>query len=53
MQRLQELGPIDKLTPAQQNEVLGLLCRHGWEINQIVQMASDRALVRPEPEHSS
>jgi hypothetical protein len=44
MQRLQELGPIDKLTPAQQKEALGLLRHHGWEIDRIVQMAADRNL---------
>ena len=44
LQRLQELGPIDKLTPAQQTEALGFLRHHGWEINQIVQMAGDRHL---------
>ena len=44
MQRLQELGPIDKLTPEQQKEALGLLRHHGWEIDQIVRMAADRNL---------
>ena len=44
LQRLKELGPIDKLTPEQQKEALGLLRHHGWEINEIVQMAADRNL---------
>ena len=44
MQRLKELGPIDKLTPEQQKEALGLLRHHGWEIDEIVRMAADRNL---------
>jgi cytochrome c2 len=44
LQRLQELGPIEKLSPEQQKEALGLLRHHGWEINQIVQMAAERHL---------
>ena len=44
MQRLHELGPIDKLTPEQQKEALGFLRHHGWEINQIVEMSGDRDL---------
>lgn len=44
LQRLRELGPIDKLTPEQQREAIGLLRHHGWEIEQIVRMADDRHL---------
>lgn len=42
--RLKEMGPIEKLSPAEQKEALGLLRHHGWEIDQIVKMAGDRQL---------
>jgi cytochrome c5 len=42
LERLEELGPIDKLSPAEQKEALGLLRHHGWEIEKIAQMAGDR-----------
>jgi mono/diheme cytochrome c family protein len=42
--RLRELGPLDKLTLEQQQEVLGLLHHHGSELTQIVQSEADRAL---------
>lgn len=44
LSRLQELGPIEKLDQKQRTEVVGFLRYHGWEVNQILGMASERHL---------
>lgn len=42
--RLEELGPLEGLNQKQRTEVVGFLRYHGWEVNQIVAMASERHL---------
>lgn len=44
LERLQELGPLDQLDQKQRTEVVGFLRYHGWEVNQIVGMATERHL---------
>lgn len=44
LKRLEELGPLEQLDPEQRTEVVGFLRYHGWEVNQIVGMASERHL---------
>lgn len=44
LKKLADMGPLDQLTPAQRVEVVEFLRYHGWEVNQIVSMATERHL---------
>ncbi|MBT8145132.1 MAG: cytochrome c, partial [Gammaproteobacteria bacterium] len=44
LQKLADMGPLEELTAEQRVEAVEFLRYHGWEVNQIVGMASDRHL---------